>query len=241
MIKGQLPDMLKVDLHLHTADDPCDRIPHTTGELIQYAARREFNALAITLHDRQLDLAPVEGLARGLGITLIPGIERTIEGRHVLLLNFPADAVYVASFTALADLRTQHPRGLVIAPHPFFPLSNCLGALMDRHGSLFDAVEYNGCYTSLLNFNRQATRWAERRHTPIVGCSDTHRLDVFGETYSLVDAEPTPDAICDAVKHGRLRLCSRPLSSLRLVSYLTRMTMGGHHPATEQRAAAGAT
>ena len=26
--------MLKVELHTHTADDPVDRIPHTTGQLI---------------------------------------------------------------------------------------------------------------------------------------------------------------------------------------------------------------
>ena len=80
--------MLKVELHTHTADDPEDTIPHTTFELIDRAAALEYDALAITLHDHQLDLKPFARYAAERGITLIPGVERTIEGRHVLLLNF---------------------------------------------------------------------------------------------------------------------------------------------------------
>jgi predicted metal-dependent phosphoesterase TrpH len=222
--------MLRVDLHTHTADDPWDRIPHSTADLIRRAAARGFDAVAVTLHDRQLDLAPFGALARELGIVLIPGIERTIERRHVLLINFPVEAVEVDSFAGLAEMRARHPRGLVIAPHPFYPLTNCLGGLIDREASLFDAVEYNGCYTSWLNFNRRAERWAEARGKPLVGCSDTHRLEVFGMTYSLVDADRSPDDICAAVKAGRLRVCTSPLSSLALTSYLASMTLAGHHP-----------
>jgi hypothetical protein len=103
---------------------------------------------------------------------------------------------------------------------------------MDRHASLFDAVEYNGCHTSVLNFNRRAVRWAQAHGQPIVGCSDTHRLDVLGLTYSLVDAARSADDICAAVKEGRLQVKARPLSSVKLVSYLARMTLGGHQPAS---------
>ena len=224
--------MLRVDLHTHTADDPWDRIPHTSAELIERAARLGLDALAITLHDRQLDLIPLAGLARELNVTLIPGIERTILGRHVLLINFPAEATAVGSFEELAELKARHPRGLVIAPHPFFPLGNCLKELLDRHRDLFDAVEYNGSHTSMLNFNRRAVQWAHDHGKPVVGCSDTHRLDVLGMTYSLADAARTADDICLAVKEGRIQICSRPLSTLKLASYLTRMTLGGHHPAS---------
>jgi predicted metal-dependent phosphoesterase TrpH len=222
--------VVKVDLHLHTADDPWDRIPHSATDLLARAAELGFGALAITLHDRQFDPAPLLDAAARLGVTLIPGIERTILGRHVLLINFPADAARVRTFEDVAALRAHHPQGLVIAPHPFFPLSNCLRELADRHRDLFDAVEYNGCYTSMVNFNRAAVRWARAIGKPIVGASDTHRLQVFGRTYSLVDA-PTANAevICDAVKNRRVTLCTRPLSPVGLAAYLGRMTLGGHH------------
>ena len=86
---------LKVELHAHSADDPVDAIPHTTSQLIERAATMGYQALAVTLHDRQLELCQYASLAAELGITLIPGTERTIEGKHVLLLNFRrgADAV----------------------------------------------------------------------------------------------------------------------------------------------------
>ena len=49
--------VLKVELHSHTADDPHDRIPYSAEQLIDRAAALGYDALAITLHDRQLDLA----------------------------------------------------------------------------------------------------------------------------------------------------------------------------------------
>ena len=116
--------MLKVDLHTHTADDPSDRIPYSTRQLIDRAAELGYGALAITLHDCQLDIATDAEYARSRGITLIPGVERTIEGRHVLLLNYSCAAESIDSFEALAGLR-ERERGLVIAPHPFFPADEC--------------------------------------------------------------------------------------------------------------------
>src|SRR5262249_5055357 len=132
--------VLKVELHSHTADDPADRIAFTTTELIDRAAAQGFDALAVTLHDRQLDLAPYRSYAERHRIVLIPGIERTIERKHVLLLNFSSAAERVESFEDLSRLRAAET-GLVVAPHPFFPSSTCLGDLLDRHAALFDAVE----------------------------------------------------------------------------------------------------
>src|SRR5687768_2788769 len=81
--------MLKVELHTHTSDDPADPIPHSAIELIDRAADLGYDALAITLHDKQFDVCSLAAYAAGRGLVLIPGVEKTIEGRHVLLLNFP--------------------------------------------------------------------------------------------------------------------------------------------------------
>lgn len=72
--------MLKVELHTHTADDPIDSIPHSTLELIDRAAALHYDALAITLHDRQLDIRRLAPYAAERGIPLVPGIERSIQG-----------------------------------------------------------------------------------------------------------------------------------------------------------------
>jgi predicted metal-dependent phosphoesterase TrpH len=203
--------VLKVELHAHSADDPQDRIPYTTLELIDRAARLGYDALAVTLHDRQLDLTPFAPHAEARGITLIPGIERTIEGKHVLLLNFRRGADEVRSFDDLRHLRRRE-RGLVVAPHAFFPAPTCLRGLLDRYADLFDAVEVNAMFTASLDFNARAVRWAREHGKPVVGNGDVHRLRQLGTTYSLVEADRDPDAICKAILAGRVRVEARPLS-----------------------------
>jgi predicted metal-dependent phosphoesterase TrpH len=204
--------MVKVELHSHSADDPTDYIPHSTCELIERAAQLGYNALAITLHDRQIDLRPFEDLARKRGVTLIPGIERTIQGKHVLLINFSrTGAEGVETFEDLARLRARE-RGLVVAPHPYFPDTSCLGRFLESYAELFDAVEFNAMFTPSINFNERAMRWATKHRKPVVGNGDVHRLRQLGTTFSLVDATNTPDAICEAIRRHRVQVVAAPLA-----------------------------
>ena len=216
--------MLKLDLHTHTADDPLDRIAHTATDLVDRAAALGYGALAITLHERQHDVSKLREYALDRGIVLIPGVERTIEGRHVLLLNFPAAATAIDTFADLARLRQRH-RGLVVAAHPFFPASTCLRKRLVEHERLFDAIEYNAMYTRALNFNDAAVRFAARTGKPVVGNGDVHVLRQLGTTYSLVDAEPHADAICEAILNGRVELRTRPLAWTEAARILTAMTL----------------
>ena len=228
--------MLKIDLHNHTADDPYDRIPHTTAELIDRASALGYDAIAVTLHDKQYDHTRLEAYAAVRGLTLVPGVERTIRGRHVLLINFPAHAALrVDGYEDVEPLKRSHPHGLVIVPHPFFPLTNCMRGWTDRYRPLFDAVEYNGCYSAAVNFNRTVPAWATANGLPLIGGSDSHRLMAFGSTFTLVDADSrTPDAICAAIKAGRVQLQTQPLPLPRMAEYLGRMVLGGHHPVPAQ-------
>ena len=201
--------MLKVDLHTHTGDDPADRISYSTHELIDRAAELGYHALAVTLHDCQLDLAPYREYAAARGLTLIPGIERTIDGRHVLLLNYSRASESVCSFDDLARLK-ERECGLVIAPHPFFPARSALRGHLTKYAELFDAVEWNAMFTPAVNFNLFGERWARRHGKPMVGNGDVHRLEQLGTTYTLVDAAPNADAICEAIAQGRVEVVATP-------------------------------
>jgi len=217
---------LKVELHSHSSDDPVDAIPHSARELIDRAAALGYHALAITLHEKQLDVDPLRDYASARGITLIPGVERTIQGKHVLLINFTAAAEAVTSFADLARLK-QRERGVVIAPHPFYPYPNCLHGSMDRHATLFDAVEFNAMYARGADFNRAAVRWAAKHGKPMVGNGDVHRLVQLGTTYSLIDADPDPQSICDAIRESRLEVRTGPLTWLRTVTLLGDLILQG--------------
>jgi predicted metal-dependent phosphoesterase TrpH len=203
--------MLKVELHSHTADDPHDAIPYSATDLIDNAAALGYDALAITLHDRQLDIAKLRPYAAERGLVLIPGIERTIEGKHVLLINYETGTEDVRTFADLARLK-QRGRGLVVAPHPFFPSRSCLWTYLDRYKDLFDAVECNAMFTRQANFNLAAERWALREGKPVVGNGDIHRLRQLGTTYSQVDADRDADAICEAIAAGRVSVVAQPLT-----------------------------
>jgi predicted metal-dependent phosphoesterase TrpH len=214
--------VLKVELHAHTDLDPADRIGHSTHQLIDHAAALGYHALAVTLHDRHSDPAGFEEYARRRGIVLLAGIERTIEGAHVLLINFPAACERVATFDDLARLKTD-ACGLVIAPHPFYPAPSALGRRLDRYAALFDAVEINALYAAGVNFNRRAAAWARARGKPLVGNTDLHFLDQMGTTYSLVDAPPDAGAICEAIRAGRVEVRTAPLTWPRVASILGRI------------------
>ena len=218
--------MLKAELHAHTRDDPHDRIPHSAVDLIDRAANLGYQALAITLHERQLDIRDLVDYATSRGVVLIRGIERTIEGAHVLLLNFGRETETVESFEALAALRKATPNGLVIAPHPFYPSRKCVGRLLDQYAELFDAVELNAFYTSTINmFNRTAVRWAAEHGKAVVANADVHRLWQLGTTYSLVDAAQTADAVCNAIRAGRVEIRTAPLSTVRAAVYFADLMM----------------
>jgi predicted metal-dependent phosphoesterase TrpH len=221
--------MLKVELHAHTSDDPVDNIPHSAHELVDRAAVLGYRALAITLHERWFDPEPLGAYAAARGIVLIRGVERTIEGSHVLLLNFSRAVEDVTTFAGLARLRSRE-RGLVVAPHPFFPTGTCLRRALTRHADLFDAVERNAMFTRTIDFNRTAEQWAAAHGKPVVGNGDIHRLYQLGTCFSLVDAPPDADAICEAIRNGQVVVQAKPLSFVRAATTIADLGLAQLRP-----------
>ena len=226
--------MIKVELHAHTDEDPADRIAHTATELIDHAASLGYGALAVTLHDKYFNPAPYASYARERGVVLLAGVERTLDRRHVLLINFPEEAASVRSFADIAALK-RRSNGLVIAPHPFYPIASALGPILDRERPIVDAIEANAMYITGLDFNRRAFAWAQAHGVPLVGNTDLHMLEQMGTTYSLVAADPDPDAICDAIRQGRVEVQREPLSPLRAAWLFSRMVVNGLRGPAQRR------
>lgn len=224
--------MLKVDLHLHTSEDPADQIGYDAATLVDRAADLGFDALAITLHDSYLNRPRIRDYARERGIVLLPGIERTIHGRHVLLVNFSPAAADVRSFDDVRRLKQREP-GLVIAPHPFYPERTCLRSLMDEHATLLDAVEWSYFWTWGINFNAAAARWARAHGKPLVGNSDLHDLRQFGRTHSVIDAGRDPEAICAAVRQGLVEVRTTPVPPIELAAVFGGMLWRGRRSADQ--------
>jgi len=207
---------LKADLHIHTCEGPEGIVRWTPREVIDLAAQAGYRILSFTDHDRRTYDSSLAGYAEERGIVLIPGVEATIERRHVLLYNFPHS---LDGLRTLDDIRRRKgPDGLVIAPHPFFPGPTSLRQRLVENLDLFDAVEYCHFYTAWLDYNRTVRRLAQANDLPLVGTSDAHLPCQFGTTYSLIEAEPTLEGVFSAIRAGRVHVVSRALKASELLA-----------------------
>jgi predicted metal-dependent phosphoesterase TrpH len=214
---------LRADLHVHTREaEPF--IAYGAREAILRAARAGFRVLSVTNHNTLTFDTELNACARDHGVVLIPGVEVTVEGRHVLVYNADVSIEKISTFAGLRRYRT--PEWLVMAPHPFFPTSYCLREKLWQHIELFDAIEFSHFYTPRVDFNRAAVKLAQAVGLPVVGTSDSHMEQQFGSTFSLIDAEPTVESVLSAIKAGHVGVVSRPLSPVRCFGIMARHWMG---------------
>jgi predicted metal-dependent phosphoesterase TrpH len=205
---------LKTDMHIHTAEDPVDRISYSARQLIRDASRLGYEVLAITNHSAMTYDNELREYARKYGILLIPGVEASIEKKHVLLYNMAYSPDSIRTFADLRRLKTED--SLVIAPHPFFPMPASLQRKLEENLDLFDGIEYCHFYFSWLNFNHRGVQLARQKVLPLIGTSDAHMWWQFHTTYSLVRGEKSVAGVIQAIKQGRVEVVSSPLS-LRIV------------------------
>ena len=200
---------LKADLHIHTGEDPEDKIEYTAKELIDEAWRQKFDVLAITNHNLITYDDYLKKYASDKGILLIPGIELKIEGKHVILLNVNNVEKEIRTVEELEYYKNEN--SLIIAPHPYFPMFASLKAKLDQYIHIFNAIEYTHFYFKRINFNKKAERKARKYNLPLLGVSDAHHLHQFGLTYSLIDAEKTPETVIKAIKKNKIEIVTRPM------------------------------
>jgi len=213
---------LKTDLHLHTCDGSRETyIRYDACRLIDAAMEKGYDVISITNHDTVTYSDYLQDYARERGIVLIPGMEITLQGRHVLSYHSTRSPVPVSSFAELQ--KNKSPDTLYMAPHPFYPGGCSLGRRFLQWGRLFDAVELSHFYTNAINFNRKAIDAAESLNLPLVGTSDSHTLRQLNTTYSLVYAEKTAEAVLAAVKSGRVDIVTAPLSVCDLAMIVQEM------------------
>ena len=199
---------LKADLHTHTADDPYDLLSYSAEMLIDAVAAAGLDVLAITCHGLNMYTGRLAEYARRRNILLIPGIEKFIGSKHVLVLNPHDDHREAKTFGELREIGRKD--AAFIAPHPYYPAPSSLMRDLVRNIDLFDAIEWSSLYMQGANPNRWAGRVARRYGLPLLGTSDTHRLPYEDTTYSTIEADATPKGIVDAIRAGRVTLESRP-------------------------------
>jgi len=219
-----MPDdeWIKLDLHIHTLDDPKDALDYSAHELLERARSLGFRVLAITLHDAVFDRPEVFADAARMGILLIPAAEVRLEGADIILLNISAEEIEpLRSFDDVQKLRARRGDSLfTIAPHPFYVLGGSIGEKLIEKIECFDAIELCHFWSRLFNPNRRAMTVAAQFKKPLIATSDAHQLHAFGSHYTSIPRPPelTIDNVLEALRRGPLRLTSPPCSLRDLVS-----------------------
>ena len=215
-------DWIKIDLHIHTLDDPKDAVDFSAHQLLERARSLGFRVLAITLHDAVFDRKEVFADAAAMGILLIPAAEMRLYGADVIVLNVTAEeAAELRDFDDLRRLRTQRGNSIfTIAPHPFYVFGGSIGSRLVAEIDCFDAIEFCHFHIGLFNPNRRAQRVAARFGKPLIATSDAHRLHAFGRHYTSMPMPPalTVENVFAGLRNGPLRLTSPPCSFSDLVS-----------------------
>ena len=215
---------MKLDLHIHTLDDPKDALDYSAHQLLERAKQLGFGALAITLHDSVFDRAEVFADAAAMGILLIPAAEMRLEGADIILLNVTAaEIAQLKSFDDVRQLRAR--RGLSIftfAPHPFFKLGGSIGERLLQEIDCFDAIELCHFHKGLFDLNRRAVKVATQLDKPLIATSDAHQLHAFGRHYTSIPRpnELTIENIFSALRSGPRRVVSPSASIVDLASMI---------------------
>jgi predicted metal-dependent phosphoesterase TrpH len=215
-------DWIKIDLHIHTLDDPKDAVDFSAHQLLERARSLGFRVLAITLHDAVFDRKEVFADAAELGILLIPAAEVRLLGADVIVLNVTAEEIAeVKNFDDLRQLRARRGNSIfTIAPHPFYIFGGSIGSWLFAEIDCFDAIEFCHFHIGPFNPNRRAQRVATRFGKPMIATSDAHRLHAFGRHYTSMPMPPalTVENVLEALRSGPLRLTSPPSSFRDFVS-----------------------
>src|SRR5213592_3267709 len=213
---------IKVDLHIHTLDDPKDAVDYSAHQLLARARSLGFGVLAITLHDAVFDRQEVFADAAAMGILLIPAAEVRLRGADVIVLNLTTKEIAeLRNFDDLRQLRAQRGDSIfTIAPHPFYVFGGSIGPRLLENIDCFDAIELCHFHKGLFNPNRRAAKVASRFGKPLIATSDAHRLHAFGRHYTSIPTPPelTVESVLTSLRVGPLNLTSPPSSFIDLVN-----------------------
>ncbi len=192
---------LRLDLHVHTRAS-VDSV-NTIGDINGRCRELSIDGYAICDHDSTDSLA--EASASSIGLVVVPGLEVTARGAHILCLD-PSDSIPPHRSIAETVERIHAQGATAVLAHPFgIPRSYVRYANVAGVG--FDAVETANSeqapFETVMGWNRVL---AGRLGLPETGGSDSHIPETFGRSFTVVEsASRDPEDVIQAIRDGRTR------------------------------------
>lgn len=179
----------KAQLHFHTWKDPKDIfIRYSPYEAIDLAKEKWFKILSFTHHQKFVFSNKWQDYALKNWIILIPWIEIEIRKKHIIVLNADKDINKIKKYKDLEKYKKEKKDVFILAPHPFYPMRNCLRKNLYKYHYLFDWIEYCPFYSEKWQnqANLKADNFASKYNKNLIGTSDVHYLKHIEKTYSKI-------------------------------------------------------
>lgn len=207
----------KASLHVHSLEDKSDGIKgskiikHNAKELIDKAYENDFKIISFTLHNYFFYPSEIQHYARKKGIFLIPGIEKSIEGKHILILGADKNSEKLKTWDDLKKYKNRNKSIITIAAHPFRAFG--IGQKeIDNYINLIDLFElswfdlpFNLIMRS--HVNKKLKKIAEKFNKKCISTADVHHLDMLNFSYVDVniDGELNYENFRNAILNGNYK------------------------------------
>lgn len=209
--------MIKCEFHTHAKGDPREvLITYSYIDLFKLAKKFKYDFLALTFHDRVFYNKDVKYYAKKYGIITCPACEVTVENSHALVYGITEEER--KKIKTIQDCKDY----FCIAPHPFFPIGNCLQKKAIKNKNVFDAIEISSMHSPLLEkYNDMARLFAKKNKIPLVATSDMHFLWQFNKSFTYVDCEPNNyEDIFDAIRKNKVKIHQTKGSFLDVAKFI---------------------
>jgi hypothetical protein len=217
----------KIDLHVHSLYSPDSTI--TPKQLVAYAKKRGLDGVAVTDHD---NLESGLKISREVDFLVLPGIEVSSRDGHIIGLNINAICPKGLSADETVD-RIHAAGGIAVACHPSAFLKE---SLRQHVNARFDAVE--AINSSSIPFRYSVKRneeLASRLDLARVAGSDAHYGPEIGCAFTVIDADPSPHEIVNAIKSGSCQAVGKGIPfTVRMKRELLALRRYSHLSKTEQ-------
>ncbi len=180
----------KADLHIHTAHG--DGLDSAEAMVDWAETRTDLDLIAITDHDEVAAglRAREYALRRGYRVAVVPGIEITTRGGHLLVLGVEQPFRMLRPLDETVDA-VRAVGGICIAPHPYSWLTTSIGErglrrlLPDDGTARLDGIEvWNPSLAGMVGHERTKVQNALRWGLAELGGSDAHAASFIGSAFT---------------------------------------------------------
>lgn len=190
---------LKLDLHIHTnySRDGFSNIE----TVVKRVNEQKLHGYAITDHDSIAGIP--EALKKKRGLIVIPAVEISAKGAHVLALE--PNQIIPHSLSLPETVERIHEQGATaILAHPY-GLPRSWVNMKQIEKTSFDAIEVANSaqipYDLICKHNQKLAKQLE---LPVTGGSDSHIPETIGRAYTIIESESTEiEDIVMAIKQGK--------------------------------------